>query len=246
MVKKSKFSFVGNSSQRGRCSVASLFDRFSFALLSDSVNNVLLIILNIRILFRILLRSTFFNIIVGKLRARLKERRKQRASHIFFVSLSLFPGAKGCSPLSWCAWSLSAQKSDPISSNHGKAQVVWYPRLSEVQFLIIIAERAPREERGNLHPPSHQIVLLLKSEFRERDTKKSKPRVFFFGSAQFLSSRDTTLRILSHIFLLIIADLFVLRARLASRKRIRSRERKKERKKDQKSKKKIKMTNRFS
>jgi hypothetical protein len=48
-------------------------------------------------------------------------------------------------------------------------------------------------ERGNLHPLSHQIVLLLKSEFR--DTKKSKPRVFFFGSAQFLSSRDATLRL---------------------------------------------------
>ena len=87
-------------------------------------------------------------------------------------------------------------------------------------------------ERGNLHPLSHQIVLLLKSEFRERDTKKSKPRVFFFGSAQFLSSRDTTLRILSHIFLLIIADLFVLRARalLPEREYVREKERKKERK----------------
>jgi hypothetical protein len=71
--------------------------------------------------------------------------------------------------------------------------------------------------------------------------------VFFFGSAQFLSSRDTTLRILSHIFLLIIADLFVLRARalLPEREYVREKERKKERKKDQKSKKKIKMRNRF-
>ena len=242
MVKKSKFSFVGNSSQRGRCSVASLFDRFSFALLSDSVNNVLLIILNIRIL----LRSTFFNIIVGKLRARLKERRKQRASRIFFVSLSLFPGAKGCSPLSWCAWSLSAQKSDPISSNHSKARVVWYPRLSEVQFLIIIAERAPREERGNLHPPSHQIVLLLKSEFRERDTKKSKPRVFFFGSAQFLSSRDTTLRQHSRTFSYSSSPICSFYARAPCSPKENTFERKKERKKDQKSKKKRKMRNRFS
>ena len=72
--------------------------------------------------------------------------------------------------------------------------------------------------------------------------------MFFFGSAQFLSSRDTTLRIkLLHIFLLIIADLFVLRARalLPEREYVREKERKKERKKDQKSKKKIKMTNRF-
>jgi hypothetical protein len=55
--------------------------------------------------------------------------------------------------------------------------------------------------------------------------------VFFFGSAQFLSSRDTTLRILSHIFLLIIADLFVLRARalLPEREYVREKERKKER-----------------
>jgi hypothetical protein len=83
-------------------------------------------------------------------------------------------------------------------------------------------------ERGNLHPLSHQIVLLLKSEFR--DTKKSKPRVFFFGSAQFLSSRDTTLKV-NAIFLLIIADLFVLRARalLPEREYVREKERKKER-----------------
>jgi hypothetical protein len=81
-------------------------------------------------------------------------------------------------------------------------------------------------ERGNLHPLSHQIVLLLKSEFR--DTKKSEPRVFFFGSAQFLSSRDTTLKV-NAIFLLIIADLFVLRAR-ALLPFERERERKKERK----------------
>lgn len=55
--------------------------------------------------------------------------------------------------------------------------------------------------------------------------------MFFFGSAQFLSSRDTTLRILSHIFLLIIADLFVLRARalLPEREYVREKERKKER-----------------
>jgi hypothetical protein len=55
--------------------------------------------------------------------------------------------------------------------------------------------------------------------------------VFFFGSAQFLSSRDTTLRIPSHIFLLIIADLFVLRARalLPEREYVREKERKKER-----------------
>ena len=86
-------------------------------------------------------------------------------------------------------------------------------------------------ERGNHHPLSHQIVLLLKSEFR--DTKKSKPRVFFFGSAQFLSSRDTTLRLnstLSYSSSPICS--FYARARLASRKRIRSRERKKERKKE--------------
>ena len=57
--------------------------------------------------------------------------------------------------------------------------------------------------------------------------------MFFFGSAQFLSSRDTTLRILSHIFLLIIADLFVLRAR-ALLPFERERERKKERKKGRK------------
>ena len=89
-------------------------------------------------------------------------------------------------------------------------------------------------ERGNHHPLSHQIVLLLKSEFR--DTKKSKPRVFFFGSAQFLSSRDTTLRMNFLTFTYTSSPIcsFYARARLASRKRIRSRERKKERKKERK------------
>ena len=101
-------------------------------------------------------------------------------------------------------------------------------------------------ERGNHHPLSHQIVLLLKSEFR--DTKKSKPRVFFFGSAQFLSSRDTTLRMNLSLLLLTHHRRFVrfTRARLASRKTSREKRREKERKKDQKSKKKIKMRNRFS
>jgi len=71
--------------------------------------------------------------------------------------------------------------------------------------------------------------------------------VFFFGSAQFLSSRDATLRLSrSRSFLLIIADLFVLRARaLLPFEKEREREREKERKKDQKSKKKKKMRNRL-
>ena len=47
------------------------------------------------------------------------------------------------------------------------------------------------------------------------------------------------------IFLLIIADLFVLRARAPCFPKENTFERKKERKKDQKSKKKIKMRNRF-
>ena len=119
-------------------------------------------------------------------------------------------------------------------------------QISEWRFVFNHHRRTRTErERGNLHPLSHQIVLLLKSEFR--DTKKSKPRVFFFGSAQFLSSRDATLRLnvttISYSSSPICS--FYARARLASRKRIRSRERKKERKKDQKSKKKIKMRNRF-
>ena len=57
--------------------------------------------------------------------------------------------------------------------------------------------------------------------------------MFFFGSAQFLSSRDATLRLSrSRSFLLIIADLFVLRARALlpfEKERERERERKKER-----------------
>ena len=71
--------------------------------------------------------------------------------------------------------------------------------------------------------------------------------MFFFGSAQFLSSRDATLRLSrSRSFLLIIADLFVLRARaLLPFEKEREREREKERKKDQKSKKKKKMRNRL-
>ena len=155
MVKNPKFSSCGNSSQHG-CSVASLFNRFSFALLSDSVNNVLLIILNIRTYWR----STFFNIIVGKLRGRLRERRKQRASRIFFVSLSLFfPGQR----VVLLSRALCLFRLRNVSSNHSKARVVWYPRLSEnvASQSLIIAERAPREERGNHHPLSHQIVLLL-------------------------------------------------------------------------------------
>ena len=178
--------------------------------------------------------------------ARRREGRSSALRVFFCISLS-FSRGKGFSPLSR-AWSLRLRNS----SNHSKARVVWYPRLSDLwKRLVFNHHRRTRteRERGNLHPLSHQIVLLLKSEFRERDTKKSKPRVFFFGSAQFLSSRDTTLRIkLLHIFLLIIADLFVLRARalLPEREYVREKERKKERKKDQKSKKKIKMTNRFS
>ena len=68
--------------------------------------------------------------------------------------------------------------------------------------------------------------------------------MFFFGSAQFLSSRDATLRLSrSRSFLLIIADLFVLRARALLPEREYVRE--KERKKDQKTKKKKKMRNRL-
>ena len=171
--------------------------------------------------------------------ARRREGRSSALRVFFCISLS-FSRGKGFSPLSR-AWSLRLRNS----SNHSKARVVWYPRLSDLWIrLVFNHHRRTRteRERGNLHPLSHQIVLLLKSEFR--DTKKSKPRVFFFGSAQFLSSRDTTLRIkLLHIFLLIIADLFVLRARALLPEREYVRE--KERKKDQKSKKKIKMRNRF-
>jgi len=161
--------------------------------------------------------------------ARRREGRSSALRVFFCISLS-FSRGKGFSPLSR-AWSLRLRNS----SNHSKARVVWYPRLSDLWIrLVFNHHRRTRteRERGNLHPLSHQIVLLLKSEFRERDTKKSKPRVFFFGSAQFLSSRDTTLRILSHIFLLIIADLFVLRARalLPERECVREKERKKERK----------------
>ena len=160
--------------------------------------------------------------------ARRREGRSSALRVFFCISLS-FSRGKGFSPLSR-AWSLRLRNS----SNHSKARVVWYPRLSDLWIrLVFNHHRRTRteRERGNLHPLSHQIVLLLKSEFR--DTKKSKPRVFFFGSAQFLSSRDTTLRIkLLHIFLLIIADLFVLRARalLPEREYVREKERKKERK----------------
>ena len=161
--------------------------------------------------------------------ARRREGRSSALRVFFCISLS-FSRGKGFSPLSR-AWSLRLRNS----SNHSKARVVWYPRLSDLWIrLVFNHHRRTRteRERGNLHPLSHQIVLLLKSEFRERDTKKSKPRVFFFGSAQFLSSRDTTLRILSHIFLLIIADLFVLRARAPCFPKENTFERKKERKKE--------------
>ena len=107
--------------------------------------------------------------------------------------------------------------------------------MSKDLFLIIIAERATREKEGTTTRSLIKSFFFSKSEFRERDTKKSKPRVFFFGSAQFLSSRDATLRLSrSRSFLLIIADLFVLRARALlpfekERERERERERKKER-----------------
>ena len=137
-----------------RCSVASLFNRFSFALLSDSVNNVNHFEHHSHAL------KILFNIIVGKLRGRLRERRKQRASRIFFVSLSLFfPGQR----VVLLSRALGLFRLRNVSSNHSKARVVWYPRLSEnvASQSLIIAERAPREERGNHHPLSHQIVLLL-------------------------------------------------------------------------------------
>ena len=169
--------------------------------------------------------------------ARRREGRSSALRVFFCISLSFSRGKGFCSPLSR-AWSLRLRNS----SNHSKARVAWYPRLSDL-FLNHHRRTRTERERGNLHPLSHQIVLLLKSEFR--DTKKSKPRVFFFGSTQFLLSRDTTLRINIHIFLLIIADLFVLRARAPCSPKENTFERKKERKKDQKSKKKIKMRNRF-
>ena len=155
--------------------------------------------------------------------ARRREGRSSALRVFFCISLSFSRGKGFCSPLSR-AWSLRLRNS----SNHSKARVAWYPRLSDL-FLNHHRRTRTERERGNLHPLSHQIVLLLKSEFR--DTKKSKPRVFFFGSAQFLSSRDTTLRILiTHFLTHHRRFVRFTRARLASRKRIRSRERKKERK----------------
>jgi hypothetical protein len=99
-------------------------------------------------------------------------------------------------------------------------------------FLIIIAERAPREKEGTTtRSLSLKSFFFSKSEFRcQREIqKKSKPRVFFFGSAQFLSSRDVTQISSINYVLHIIADLFVLRAR-APCSPSKERERKKERK----------------
>lgn len=169
--------------------------------------------------------------------ARRREGRSSALRVFFCISLSFSRGKGFCSPLSR-AWSLRLRNS----SNHSKARVAWYPRLSDL-FLNHHRRTRTERERGNLHPLSHQIVLLLKSEFR--DTKKSKPRVFFFGSAQFLSSRDTTLRMNFLTFTYSSSPICSFYARAPCFPKENTFERKKERKKDQKSKKKIKMRNRF-
>ena len=158
--------------------------------------------------------------------ARRREGRSSALRVFFCISLSFSRGKGFCSPLSR-AWSLRLRNS----SNHSKARVAWYPRLSDL-FLNHHRRTRTERERGNLHPLSHQIVLLLKSEFR--DTKKSKPRVFFFGSAQFLSSRDTTLRMNFLTFTYTSSPICSFYARAPCFPKENTFERKKERKKERK------------
>ena len=101
--------------------------------------------------------------------ARRREGRSSALRVFFCISLSFSRGKGFCSPLSR-AWSLRLRNS----SNHSKARVVWYPRLSEIpleEFLIIIAERAPREKEGTT------TRSLIKSSFFSRVNSEIQKKV---------------------------------------------------------------------
>jgi len=153
----------------------------------------------------------------------------------FFLYLSLFPGQRLFSSLV-CAWSLRLRNW----SNHSKARVVWYPRLSARSSNFKSSSSNAHRERKREPPPALSSNRSPSPRVNsEREIQKVIRARSFSAQSSFYHHEIQ----LSDVHLLTHHRRFVCFTPCFPKEREKVRE--KERKKDQKSKKKIKMRSRF-